>query len=118
MKKILVVDDDSAILEVVKLILEDNDYEVQTSANGDFLRSIEKNLPDLILLDVLLSGEDGRVIARKLKKNDKTSNIPIIMLSAHPNATTSVYEAGADDFVPKPFEIDTLLSVIARNLAV
>ncbi|HVT01123.1 MAG TPA: response regulator [Patescibacteria group bacterium] len=117
MKKIIVVDDDPAILEVIKIILEENDYDVRTSSNSGFINNIDNDLPDLILLDVLLSGEDGRIITKKLKQGAKTKNIPVVMISAHPSANTSVYEAGADDFIPKPFDIDYLLEVVDRNIA-
>ena len=116
MKKILVVDDDPAILEVIKIILEDSEYEVETSENGSFINHIDTTNPDLVLLDVLLSGEDGREIVKKLRKNSTTQQVPIVMMSAHPSATTSAFKAGANDFVPKPFDIDHLLEVVEKNL--
>ena len=116
MKKILIVDDDPAILEVIKIILEDSEYDVVTSENGNFINSISKTNPDLVLLDVLLSGEDGREIVKKLRKNSATQQLPVVMMSAHPNANKSAFAAGANDFVSKPFDIDDLLQVIERNL--
>lgn len=117
MKKILVVDDDPAILEVIKIILEENEYEVKTSQDGKIFGEIKKNPPDLILLDVLLSGIDGRNITRDLKKDKNTKKIPIVMISAHPSADKTVFKAGANDFVAKPFDIDHLLEVVDRNIA-
>jgi len=73
-------------------------------------------LPDLILLDVLLSGKDGREIVKQLKSQEETKSIPIIMFSAHPSAEKTAREAGADDFVAKPFHIDFLLAVVAKYL--
>ena len=116
MKKILVVDDDPAILEVIKIILEDNNYEVETSENGNFVENFNGINPDLILLDVLLSGEDGRDIARALKSQKNTREIPIVMISAHPNAYEGSLKSGADDFISKPFDIDHLLEVVDKNL--
>src|SRR5947209_19129198 len=101
-KKILVVDDDPGILDALKLTLEDAGYEVQTSDKGDYaenLRDTNGGLPDLIILDVLLSGKDGRTICRALKNRPDTQHIPIIMISAHPGAADSVRAVGANDFV-------------------
>jgi DNA-binding response OmpR family regulator len=116
MKKILVVDDDPAILEVIQIILEDNNYLVNTSLSGKIFNDLE-DTPDLILLDVLLSGEDGRDIAKKLKNNKNTKNIPIIMISAHPSARESVRNMDAVDFISKPFDIDKLLEIVDKNLS-
>jgi DNA-binding response OmpR family regulator len=112
-KKILVVDDDEGILDALSLILESAGYSVLASPRGEeTLGNIKRYDPDLILLDVLLSGQDGRVICKKLKELDLTKNIPVIMISAHPTAKESVYKCGADDFLPKPFETDELLNKI------
>ncbi|KKQ94423.1 MAG: hypothetical protein A3C27_00905 [Candidatus Levybacteria bacterium RIFCSPHIGHO2_02_FULL_39_36] len=116
MKKILVVDDDSAILEVIKVILEDNNYHVKTSEDGNIKNTVVRFKPDLILLDLLLSGEDGRDVAKRLKSSSKTSAIPIVMLSAHPSAIKAAHESGVNDFISKPFDMDYLLEVVARNL--
>ena len=115
--KILVVDDDPDILDALQLMLEDAGYEVTTSEKGDYaenLRDTNGGLPDVIILDVLLSGKDGRLICQKLKGQDETRHIPIIMISAHPNARQSVTAVGADDFVAKPFDMDELLAKIAK----
>ena len=115
--KILVIDDDPDILDAVKLMLEYAEYKVETSEKAD---SVEKllngNLPDLILLDVLLSGKDGREICKLLKNKKDIKHIPIIMISAHPNLKNLVKECGAQDFLAKPFEMDELLSKVARLL--
>ncbi|MCC6793074.1 MAG: response regulator, partial [Thermomicrobiales bacterium] len=70
-------------------------------------------LPDLIVLDVLLSGRDGRAICRTLKSREETRHVPIVMISAHPDAERSVREVGADAFVAKPFSVDHLLDTIS-----
>jgi DNA-binding response OmpR family regulator len=118
MRKILVIDDDPGILEVLTLILEDADYEVETIMKVD--KDINKRLksfhPDLILLDMLLSGLDGRDIARKLKANPKYVQIPIIMLSAHPNAKKEALTAGANYFMAKPFDIYELTALVKKSL--
>jgi DNA-binding response OmpR family regulator len=115
-KKILVVDDEPDILEFVQAILEDEGYMVATTSKGEYVETLHNGgLPDLIVLDVLLSGKDGRAIARQLKSQENTKRIPIIMFSAHPSAEQTALEAGADDFIAKPFEIDNLLEKIATQ---
>ena len=116
-KKILVVDDDLAIVEALRITLEMEGYVVDTTTKGEeaFYRADEL-LPDLILLDVLLNGIDGRDIARKLKKNSRTKEVPIIMLSAHLAIKDHVKDAGAEDFIAKPFDIEDLLGKIREYI--
>ena len=110
---IIVVDDDAGILDALRIVLTAEGYAVTTMNSGETLLSIDKeHLPDLILLDMLLSGIDGRDICRELKKRTLTKHIPIIMFSAHPNAGRDVKRVGADGFVAKPFSIKDLLSTI------
>ena len=116
-KKILVVDDDPDILDALRFMLEDSGYEVKTSEKGEYAENLHDTnggLPDVIILDVLLSGKDGRLICQKLKSQEETQRIPIIMISAHPNAKQSVTAVGADDFIAKPFDMDELLAKIAQ----
>lgn len=110
MKKILVVDDDEAILEAVQASLEFDDYIVHTATDGAMAikKAVSEN-PDMIILDVLLSGDDGRDVARTLKSDRSTDSIPILMVSAHPNVQQTVLDAGADDFLSKPFDVNDLL---------
>lgn len=116
-KHILVVDDDPDILVFLQVILEDEGYSVVTSEKGEYLEQLHNGgLPDLIVLDMLLSGKDGREIVKYLKRNPETSQIPVIMISAHPNAEKEARQAGADDFLGKPFNIEKLLAKIARFL--
>ena len=70
----------------------------------------------LIVLDVLLSGKDGRAICRKLKSQDETRHIPVVMISAYPDAERSSKEVGADAFVAKPFAIDDVLMTVETLL--
>ncbi|HLZ62284.1 MAG TPA: response regulator [Ktedonosporobacter sp.] len=112
-KKILIIDDDPDILFSLQILLEDVGYAVETSDNDDGLRGPHDALPHLILLDLLLSGRDGSEITRQLKSQEQTRHIPIIMFSAHPSAGKLVLAAGADDFLPKPFERAELLARIA-----
>ena len=116
MTRILIVDDDLAILEALDIMLQDAGYETETSTkNGEYVdQSLKMQRPDLIVLDILLSGHDGRAICKKLKSREATRHIPVILVSAHPNAEKSAFEAGADDFLAKPFDIDDLLAKVER----
>jgi DNA-binding response OmpR family regulator len=116
MKRILVVDDDLAILEALDITLRDAGYETETSAkNGEYVeQSLRRQLPDLMILDILLSGHDGRDICKTVKSLEETKGIPVILISAHPDAEGTAYDAGADDFLSKPFDIDDLLARVQR----
>jgi DNA-binding response OmpR family regulator len=116
-KRVLIIDDDPDIALFLALLVEEAGYQVVTIDNGDYLEHIDAGEPpDLILLDMLLSGQDGRQIARRLKERDTTRHIPILMLSAHPNAEREALGAGADGFMAKPFDLDALLARIAAYL--
>jgi len=115
-KQILVVDDDPDILDALQFVLESENYYVKTTPKGEDAENLRTNLPALILLDVLLSGKDGRVICQKLKNRKETKHIPIIMISAHPSAKQSIKKVGADDFLAKPFHVETLLKTIRKYL--
>lgn len=116
-KRIIVVDDEPDILEFLRVILEEEGYTVMTLDRGEYLEQLHNGgLPHLILVDVLLSGKDGREIVRHLKSQEETKSLPIIMFSAHPGAEETARQAGAEDFLAKPFDIDTLLAKIARYL--
>lgn len=112
-KKILIVDDDASILDAVSMVLEDAGYIVKINIRGEKTSElVESFKPDLILLDILMSGNDGRKICKTLKTNEKTKNIPIILISAHPSAAGYAKTYGADDFLAKPFEIKDLLDKV------
>jgi len=114
-KKILLVDDDPDILEFLQELLEMEGYAVSITGKAEYVEKLHAGgLPDLIILDVLLSGKDGREIVKRLKKQEETRHIPVIMFSAHPSAERTVRAAGADDFVAKPFEIDEILAKIGK----
>lgn len=115
-KKILVVDDDEGILDAMRAMFESEDYTVDTNSDGEIFENLEKNLPDVILLDVLLSGKDGREICSKLKENASTKSVPVIMISADPVAIKGIKACGADDFVEKPFEMKTLLERVKKYI--
>jgi len=115
--RVLVVDDDPDILDAIRFLLEDEGYAVTTTEKGEYAENLHDGnggLPDLIILDVLLSGKDGRTICRSLKSRPDTQHIPIIMISAHPDAEAAAYAVGADHFVAKPFHMFDLLELVQR----
>lgn len=115
-KRVLVVDDSQAILDVMRLALEAEGYEVSTSPTGACFRNMERNLPDLILLDVLLSGEDGGEICQRLKSDDKTHHIPLILISAHTGLPETAARCGADGFLVKPFHLNELRDIVKKYI--
>jgi len=119
MKRILAVDDNQDILEVLRYILEDSGYEVDTLNDGHQLfQQIKKSQPDLILLDIMLGDMDGRVLCKDVKESADTHNIPVILVSASHNIADSMKQNGApDDFIAKPFDMNDLLNTIERQLA-
>lgn len=112
MARILVADDDQAILDATKLFLEYEGYEVLTAFDGDTVREIQTDLPDIILLDIWLSGTNGAEIARYLKQQEHTRDIPIILFSANRNIEELAKKAGADDSLIKPFDLMDLLQKV------
>jgi DNA-binding response OmpR family regulator len=114
-KTILLVDDDEGIVDAISLMLKEYGYDVCATLKGEEAYiQINKCKPDLILLDVLLSGVDGRHICKKIKSNIKTKSIPVVMISAHPSARRHALQVGADGFLAKPFEIDDLLDIAQK----
>ncbi len=117
-KWIVVVDDDPSILAALNSMLTMYGYNVVTlSEDGEELvKNIEKIKPNLIILDVMLSGEDGRTICSNLKEDLNTSNIPVVMISAHPDVKETSLAAGAVEFLSKPFDMNELISVVESHI--
>ncbi|WP_053956908.1 response regulator transcription factor [Inediibacterium massiliense] len=117
-RKVLVVDDEQHIIELIQFNLEKNGFFVITSENGeDAIKIAQKEIPDLILLDLMLPGIDGFEACKQIRNHEATSKIPIIMLTAKGEETDKVLglELGADDYLTKPFSVREL---IARMKAV
>lgn len=118
MPKILIVEDEVAIREVIRFALESADYQVFEAGQADEARSeINARSPDLILLDLMLPGQSGLELARQLKQNPKTRDLPIIMLTGKIRQQDKIagFELGADDYIAKPF---SPLELLARIKAV
>lgn len=117
-KRILIIDDDKDIVEPMSLILESEGYMIESTTKGEqTFKKVNTFKPDVILLDMLMSGSDGRSICKQLKQIESTKHIPIVLMSAHPGADADSKICGADDFIAKPFEIDDLLHVIQSSIA-
>lgn len=113
MKKVLIVDDNSDILWVVETILKRYGFDVLSTLKGEeVLAKTKKYNPQLILLDVFLSGIDGIEVCNTLKSTPETKDIPIIMFSAHTNSQDLMKFCKADDFVAKPFDSNELVEKI------
>src|SRR3989304_9701549 len=102
LKKILVVDDDEGILEVMRIILEDRGYQIVVTTQAlEVEKKIKQEQPDLILLDLWMAGLDGEEIIKKLKSQKKIKNIPTLVISALNDGEIRAKKAGADGFLAK-----------------
>jgi two-component system phosphate regulon response regulator PhoB len=118
-ERILVVDDEEPIRELLGYNLEKDGFRVSASASGeDALKSIKSDPPDLILLDLMLHGMSGLDVCRKLKASPETAGIPVIMITAKTEDTDVVLglELGAEDYVTKPFSTKVLLARVRAAL--
>ncbi len=111
--KIMVADDDRAIVDAICMYLEFEGYDVKSTVDGSDVLSLSEPLPDLIILDIWMSGVDGMEICRQLKKEKRVSHIPVLMISASRDLQRSAQQAGADDFLAKPFDMKELITRIA-----
>lgn len=112
----MIADDDHAIVDAVMAMLEFGGFDVGFTYNGATILEMKEDLPDLILLDIWMSGTDGRDVCKLLKQQESTKNIPVIMISASTDLEKSAKDAGADDFLEKPFDMDELFEKIDKHL--
>jgi CheY-like chemotaxis protein len=111
-KRVLVVDDDASIRELLSAAFEDDGYEVMPARNGeDALSVCERWRPDVIVLDLMMPVMDGWTFAKRLHERD---DIPIVVLSAANDLERHAKALGATDVVGKPFDLDQLLPKVAR----
>ena len=102
---------------MAKAMLSFAGYRVESLSLPGQLPQVMANFsPRMLLMDMLLSGTDGRDICRKLKLDPATSHIKIMMMSAHPDADRSCREAGADEFISKPFDMDLFIAKVKTQL--
>ncbi|MEO3407541.1 response regulator [Mucilaginibacter sp. CAU 1740] len=115
-KKILLVEDDEDILDIMNYMLTDEGYEVLRSNGEDALAQAISEQPDLVLLDHRLQTVWGADICRALKADERTRHIPVIMVSAAMNVEATAREAGADRVMLKPFGLLEMLALVAETL--
>ena len=117
--RILVVDDDPALLQTISIVLKEQGYDVTTAEDGQrMLEALEQQAPDLLLLDVLMPHMDGFQLLERLKSDDRYSDIPVLMVSSLPaeEATVRTLGLGAADYIRKPFRVRELLARIQLQL--
>lgn len=116
-KRILIIDDEEDLINVIRVGLIANGYEVISSTGGlDGLERAKKDIPNLILLDVMMPHFDGFSVLRELKASSKTASIPTIMLTGKDDAKSLkiAKSFGATDFITKPFNVEALLDLIKK----
>jgi DNA-binding response OmpR family regulator len=115
-QRLIIADDDPGIQDIFQLIFERAGYSIDIYSNGEQLMNNYFEVPDAFILDKQLSGIDGVDICRFLKSQERTKHIPVIMLSANPNIGDFAKDAGADDYLEKPFKIHDLLAIINKHV--
>ena len=117
-KRIHVLEDDEDIRYIIEYLLKDEGYELQLSSSFSDLKSkLKDSVPDLFILDVMLPDGDGAEICQDLKSDIFTKHIPIIVMSANDQNKAKSLEAGANDYISKPFDIDYIVKRINKLLA-
>ncbi|MFD0941284.1 response regulator [Pedobacter boryungensis] len=115
-KRVLVVESNKDILELISIVLEEAGYKISLyRSEKDIFEHIVEFKPDAILLDIVKPTLEGTELCRRIKEAEGTNHIPVIVLSTHPQIER-VKEVCADEVVPKPFDIDTLLETLNDQL--
>jgi len=113
MKKILIIDDSRDLLDAMSIFLEAKGYSVKTDTGcKDIFNIVREFDPDLVILDIFLTAEDGRETCKDLRRYSETKHLCIILLSGSATALGNYREYGADDYIEKPFDINDLLKKI------
>jgi len=117
-QKILVLDDDRYILEVLEEALSYEQFEVKTATDiKSFFSLMDNYKPDLVLIDYLLKGINGGEVCHQIKKGEGTDCVPVIMMSAYPRVFQSLGTYGCDEFIAKPFDLYLLIDKVKKNIA-
>ena len=115
--RILIIDDNEDIVQMLKAMLNLKGYDSDVKTNVNNLEAHIRDIkPHLILMDMLLSGADGREVCKNLKETTEFASIPILMISAHPTAKEDCLAAGANYFLAKPFDMHNLFEVVENAL--
>jgi DNA-binding response OmpR family regulator len=117
MEKILIVDDDTDLLEMVAMAVSRLGYHITTLAKGSsFFDTVESIQPDIILLDIFLGDADGRNLCYQMKVQPAYEHIPVILYSAGYVPLSSIEHSKADEFIIKPFDVKQLVAMIKKLL--
>ena len=116
---ILVVEDDLDILNMLRIYFESKDYKVITASRGEqALEVCQKEVPNVVVLDIVLPGIDGYEVCRRLKSNQRTKNVPIIFLTQKGERADELagLGLGADAYITKPFDVSELESSVEKSI--
>lgn len=119
-KRVLLIEDDPSAVRLVSYTLEQEGYEVLTATNGlEGLKKVREEAPDLLVLDVMLPGLDGFEVCRRLRADEQTAGLPVLMLSAKAQEIdkTTGLKVGADDYLAKPADPSEIVARVANLLA-
>lgn len=116
MKRIVLVEDDAPIRDVIAIAFADDQCEIILLENGNVILNDELEAPDLFLLDKQISGTDGLVLCRFIKNHEKYKHVPVLMISANPYIDALAKDAGADGAVSKPFSLKQLRDIVFQYL--
>src|SRR3989337_1974838 len=113
-KKILIAEDDLDIAFTLNMILDNAGYEVTVTSSGKYILDSHYDYPDLFILDKRMPDIDGLEVCRQLRNRQECKNIPVIIISASPNFGPLAMNAGANDFIEKPFQMNDLLQMVEK----
>ena len=118
-KRVLVIDDDEDILEILNVIFQENGYDIVLSNTGEAAEHIRVIQPDIVLLDVRIVGsaKSGIEICREIKSQLETRHLPVMLVSGESDLAVIAQDCGADSYVAKPFDIFDLLSQVKDFLS-
>ncbi|HVS98563.1 MAG TPA: response regulator [Puia sp.] len=115
-KKVLIFDDDADILEVCTILLEDNGFETYTQNNCEHvLQKLDHVLPDVILMDNKIPPSGGVRASKTIRASSQHGKLPIVFFSANQDVARLALEAGADDYIEKPFDLDKLIGMVRKS---
>lgn len=118
MKTIFIVEDETGIRDALQLLLSFENYDVRSFSNVDAFNKRDQSVnPDIFILDVMLPDGSGTDVCNQLKKDPKTSEIPVMIISAHARSENVTKACNADEFIAKPFDIDDVLLKIENLIS-
>jgi CheY-like chemotaxis protein len=118
MKKILIIDNDADVLDMIQEVLNYAGYEVVIKeGTDDIVALITEQKPDLVLIDFILNGVNGGEYCHRIKANPQTSSLPVIIMTAYSKVLLSLGDYGCNGYLAKPFDLDELINQVNRLLA-